>query len=151
MEVTTAGSTANSLFPVDKPRDCPAKTLKLALKWRPCQLTVGNELFSGKYRIVLDPQLPRVVFRLADEEQGQVIFTAKNCSIETGLDRDDPEFASQYRDQVKDGHRLLFIIIRPSAQPPMPSAAREEPRNDEKSKEWKTLNTIHWEENEAVI
>ncbi|GLI81917.1 hypothetical protein PoHVEF18_010312 [Penicillium ochrochloron] len=158
MEVTTTtSSVANTLIappPFDKPLgcDCPAPRWSLAIKWRICQLTVGNDLFSGYYRIVLASQQPRVVFALRDRQLGQVIFTAKNCEIETGFDRDDPDFVNQYRDQLKmDGRRLSFIKIRPSAQPPIPSAMREQPSDEGKRKEWNRLNSIHWEGNEAVI
>jgi hypothetical protein len=148
---------ANALFapdPFDKPLgyDCPTDLRTMAIKWRPCQMTVGNELFSGKYHIVLDSQQPRVAFTLRTKQRGQVVFTAKNCSIETGFDRDDPAFVNQYRHRLKiERPRLAFIKIRPSAQPPIPSAEREEPIDNTERRDWKILNSVRWEENEAVI
>jgi hypothetical protein len=65
MEASTAGIMANTLIgpppPFDKPLggDCPANLGTMAIKWKLCQLTVGNELFSGKYRTIW-PQISKI-------------------------------------------------------------------------------------------
>ncbi|CEJ54735.1 hypothetical protein PMG11_01030 [Penicillium brasilianum] len=112
--------------PFDKPlgHDCPPESWIKAITWRPCQLTVGDRLFSGKYHVVLESQQPRMAFKLHNKARGQVVFTAKNCSIETGFEQDTPDLVNQHRGQFElKGGLLSFIKIRPSVPPAMPSKA----------------------------
>lgn len=115
-------------------------------------VTVGDKLFSGKYHVVLESQQPRVALKLHNKARGQVIFTAKNCSIETGFEQDEADFVNQHRGQFDlKGGLLSFIKIRPSAPAAMPSKATDEPVDQAKRENWQALNSVHWQDSETVI
>lgn len=155
MEVDTATEMAKiAPPPFDKPlgHDCPPDLWTKAITWRPCQVTVGDKLFSGKYHVVLESQQPRVAFKLHNKARGQVIFTAKNCSIETGFEQDESDFVNQHRGQFDlKGGLLSFIKIRPSAPPAMPSKATDEPSDQAERDNWQALNSVDWQDSETVI
>ncbi|KAJ5175317.1 P-loop containing nucleoside triphosphate hydrolase protein [Penicillium canariense] len=157
MEVDTATEMANAVIappPFEKRLgyDCPRELWTTAIMWRPCQLTVGNKLFSGKYHVVLESQQPRVAFGLHNSARGQVIFTDKNCAIETGFEQDEPNFVDQHRGQFDlKGGPLSFIKIRPSAQPAILSKVMDEASEQAERDNCQALNSVCWQVSETII